>query len=95
MIAAMIEGSIGYHTAISASRCIEWFKAGNDTDWCERCDACFGRNLLKMMTYDIYHWMKLEEMDGERYQRILRNTQIMMNADEETQWSISMLYPTM
>ncbi len=53
VVAAMIEGSIGYHSPAQARRLIENVKKGATEDWCERCTACFNRDLLAMVKHDI------------------------------------------
>src|SRR5665811_1406144 len=53
LVAAMVEGSIGYHTPKHAEILIEKALRGETVDWCERCDACFGRDLFEMINYDI------------------------------------------
>jgi hypothetical protein len=49
LVAAMVEGSIGYHTPRHAEILIERAISGETKDWCERCYACFGRDLFEMI----------------------------------------------
>lgn len=95
LIGAMIDGSIGYHCVAGAKRIIKDFKNGATEEWCERCDACFRRDLHRMLTSDIAHMLSMESIGGEKLERIQMKIKAMMQSSEEAQSSISSLYPTM
>ena len=48
LVAALIEGSIGYHSPKHAKILVERAVAGEVKDYCERCVACFNCDLMKM-----------------------------------------------
>lgn len=97
MVMALVDGSIGYHTPKHAEIIIDRFLEGEETDWCERCDACFNRDLKLMLTHDIHHLLYIEEERKEQYQRVLKKMEIFIaeNADSSIVSSVSMMYPTM
>jgi hypothetical protein len=49
LVAALIEGSIGFHSPKHAKILIERAVAGEVKDYCERCVACFNCDLMKMI----------------------------------------------
>lgn len=91
VIAAMVDGSIGYHTPDHARAILHRFLKGEREDWCERCDACFAKDLTAMIGSDIYH---LEQMSEERRNTTLTFVASLSKLSEEAQGSWSMLYPT-
>lgn len=95
MIAAMIHGSIGYHTPKHAAMIIARLKAGNVKDYCERCDACFGTDLIEMLDYDIGVFKRKEEYAPDKAKTLVQFARQVAGFDSDTQSSISMLYPTM
>ncbi len=52
LIAALVDGSIGYHTPQGAKRLIESALQGETKDYCERCLAVYKGDLLRMIEYD-------------------------------------------
>jgi len=48
VVAAMVDGSIGYHTPKHAEILIDRFLSGKEKDYCERCDACFKSDLIEV-----------------------------------------------
>lgn len=95
MIAAMIHGSIGYHTPEHAKRIIARFKEGNVRDFCERCHACFDSDLIEMLYCDIQTFEQYEGFNPEKAKNLICFTEKVSQLDPGRQGSISMLYPTM
>jgi hypothetical protein len=95
LIAAMIEGSIGYHSPKHAKILINRAIAGEVKDYCERCIACFNCDLLKMIERDVEIFERLEARDPQRSEGIVSFAKQIANLDEEGQSLVSLAYPTM
>ena len=95
LVAAMVEGSIGYHTPRHAEVLIEKALRGETVDWCERCDACFKRDLFEMINYDIRHMLFLEDRNSAKANRLVETVKIISTMGSEAQLSVSLAYPTM
>ena len=95
MIAAMVHGSIGYHTPKHAQRLITRLKEGHISDFCERCDACFGTDLLAMLDYDINVFERCGEFNPEKEKNLINFVEKVSQLDSERQGTISLLFPTM
>ena len=95
VIAALVDGSIGYHTPSHARRIVENWKKGERKDYCERCMALYGCDLQKMMQEDINKLEWTENNNPEKAERLLKAMEHFAKLDDETQTSLSMMYPTM
>jgi len=95
LVAALIEGSIGYHTPKHAKILINRAIAGEAKDYCERCMACFNCDLMKMIERDVEIFERLEARDPQRSERIVSAAKQIANLDEEGQSLVSLAYPTM
>ncbi|CAG0971052.1 MAG: hypothetical protein OIN86_10240 [Candidatus Methanoperedens sp.] len=95
LIAAMVEGSIGYHSPKHAKRIIEEALEGKTQDYCERCMACYGSDLFKMIESDIRDMEYLEEKVPSRYQKVIETVKAISSLDAEGQQTAGLMYPTM
>jgi len=95
LVAALIEGSIGYHSPKHAKILIERAVAGEVKDYCERCVACFNCDLMKMIERDVEIFERLEARDPQRSERIVNVAKQIASLDEEGQSLVSLAYPTM
>ena len=95
VVAAMVEGSLGYHTPQHARNLIKRFREGIKEDWCERCLAMFQGNLLRMMYYDIRIFERVEEKDPERAKRIIKFVRNVEKLKPEEQIMVGLRYPAM
>ncbi len=95
LIAAMVEGSIGYHSPQHAKRIIEEALDGQIKDYCERCMACYGCDVFKMIESDIRDLEYLEKNVPVRYQRVLETVKAIASLDAESQQTAGLMYPTM
>jgi len=95
LIAAMVDGSIGYHSPRGAKRLIENALQGETKDWCERCAACFGGDLMEMIGCDVMRMEYLEEHSPEKVKRLIETAKKISGLSEEQQSTISLMYPTM
>jgi hypothetical protein len=95
LVAALIDGSIGYHSPKHAKILIERAVAGEAKDCCERCMACFNCDLMKMIERDVKIFERLEARDPQRSERIVSVAKQIANLDEEGQSLVSLAYPTM
>lgn len=95
LIAAMVEGSIGYHSPKHAKCLIEEALEGKTQDYCERCMACYGCDLLKMIESDIRDMEYLEEKVPKRYARVLDAVKAIAGLDADGQQVSGLMYPTM
>ncbi|HEX7576146.1 MAG TPA: hypothetical protein VF360_07175 [Candidatus Methanoperedens sp.] len=90
-MAAMIEGSIGYHCVKDARILIEDIKNGRTTDACERCIACFKGDLLAMVKYDIDGF---EHMSPAKVERLVKAVQQLEKLSTIQQAKFGLMYPT-
>ena len=95
IVAAMVEGSIGYHTPKHARALIRRFRKGERKDYCERCIACFKCDLVEMIWWDVVRFEELEERDPKKVKRLLEFVRGVEQLDEEGQIAVSLMYPTM
>ena len=95
LIAALIEGSIGYHSPKHAKILINRAIAGEVKDYCERCVACFNCDLMKMIERDVEIFEHLESRDPQRSKRFVNFAKQIASLDEEGQSLVSLAYPTM
>ncbi len=91
VVAAMIEGSIGYHSPAHARRLINNIKKGETEDWCERCVACFKRDLLAMVKHDIDGFRHVSQA---KVSRLLAVVQQLDGLSPVQQMTFSLMYPT-
>lgn len=94
VIAAMVEGSIGYHTPKHARMLINKALEGGTKDWCERCDACFGTDLFEMICFDIGLMKRMEERLPDKAARLVEAVKAISKMSDEAQMSVSLAYPT-
>ena len=92
VIAALVDGSIGYYQPNSAHITLERFKQGEIKWYSERCSACFRNNGPYMIYCDVE---RFKEIDTDKQDAIIDYCKALIDADNETQLSYSMLYPTM
>lgn len=91
VVAAMIEGSIGYHSQAHARRIIENVKKGETEDYCERCIACFGRDLLAMVKHDIDGF---KHVSPAKVERLAKAVQQLERLSDVQQMTFGLMYPT-
>jgi hypothetical protein len=94
IIAAMVDGSIGYHTPEHAARLIDRYLSGQREDWCERCMACFNCDLEKMILSDIELFEAIEQRDPDYVKTVIQRVQVIRSLDPDEQMTVSLLYPT-
>ena len=85
LVAALIDGSIGYHSPKHAKILINRAIAGELKDYCERCVACFNCDLMKMIESDVEIFERLEARDPQRSERIVSFAKQIAKVDEEGQ----------
>ncbi len=90
VIAAMVDGSIGYHTADHAKRIIQRFRKGKTVDYCERCAACYSCDLTIMLAHDV---IRFEQLEASKQNAIIEYVEAMSGRDYMVQLTGSMLYP--
>jgi hypothetical protein len=95
LIAAMVDGSIGYHSPTHAKRLIESALAGETKDWCERCTACFDNDLLQMIGCDVRRMQYIEQGNPAKFNRVMEAVRQISGLTQEQQGTVGLLYPTM
>ncbi len=95
LVAAMVEGSIGYHSPKHARHIIEEALEGQTKDYCERCMACYGCDLFKMIESDVRDIEYLEEKVPKKYARVMEVVKAISGMDAEGQQCAGLMYPTM
>jgi hypothetical protein len=91
VVAAMIEGSIGYHSPAHARRLLKSIRGGETQDWCERCIACFKGDLLGMVKHDIDGFRHISPAKTDRLVKVVPQLETMNSAQ---QMLFGMMYPT-
>ncbi len=91
VVAAMIEGGIGYHSPGHARRLIKNIREGETQDWCERCTACFKGDLLAMVKHDIDGFRLVSQVKADRLVKAAPQLETMNSAQ---QMAFSLMYPT-
>jgi hypothetical protein len=93
-VAALVHGSVGYHTYRSAKNLLESVLRGRN--WvCERTMACFEGNAAKEALNDFKCFEYLERNDPEyvrRLVKIIKNTEGLNTVEA---WTFSCMYPAM
>lgn len=93
LVAALIEGSIGYYQPTTAmNNVVIPYKKGEETCYSERAFACFAADLLWMLWSDVDMFNR---KDPETQRQKLLYVKWARRHSEEAQGSLSMLYPTM
>jgi hypothetical protein len=95
LIAAMVEGSIGYHSPPGARKLIERALAGETRDYCERCLACFKGDLLQMIECDIDGMKYIEEKNPKKFKRVMDAAKQIASLSPEQQMTVGLMYPTL
>ena len=91
VVAAMIEGSIGYHSVKGARILIEDINNGRTMDACERCIAGFKGDLLAMGKYGIDGLKRVSPAKVERLVRALQQLEKLSTIQQAT---FGLRYPT-
>jgi hypothetical protein len=94
-VAAMIHGSIGYHTPSSARVRIRNLLKGERIYGCERTYACFKGDGLEEIAYDFRQFQYVEERDPEKVKRLIEVVRQVAKLDHMGQETFSLMYPTM
>ena len=94
LVGAMIEGSIGYHSVISAENMIKRVLKGKYT-CCERTLAIFDANPVKEIKYDIRIFKALEQQNPEKVKRIIRLVKHLRCLNHIQQTTFGLMYPTL
>lgn len=91
VVAAMIEGSTGYHSATHARSLIEDIRNGATRDACERCIACFKGDLLAMVKHDIDGFRHISQAKVDRLVKVVPQLD---KLSPMQQISFGLMYPT-
>ncbi len=91
VVAAMVEGSIGYHSPAHARILINDIKDGRTTDACERCLAFFKGDLLAMVNHDIKGF---SHVSPAKVTRLVGAVKGLEHAGPIQQISWGLMYPT-
>lgn len=94
VIAAMIDGSCGYHSARHAQGLIEDYLSGKRTDGCERCYCCFNSDLEAMIAHDVTGFSFIEKHNPEKVTRVIEYAKRTMKLDDIEALTASCMYPT-
>lgn len=94
-IAAMIDGSIGYHGYTSARNRIRNLLEDKYIYACERTSACFGCDSVSEIEHDFRAFSYLEERHPDRVMKIMEFAESTSKLDDWSQTGVGLLYPTM
>ena len=96
-ISAIVEGSIGYYTPEEAKRLIQEYMSGKRKCYSERCMACFGEDLERMLLHD-FKWFEVLERRGETAP-IINKVKVWMEAERNMSdiesIQVGLMYPTL
>lgn len=94
-IAAMVDGSIGYHSPLSAAQRINELLAGKYISGCERTYACFRGDSLAEMEADFRYFMRKEQTNPLQTQRLLAVLKEVAKLKDIEQTTFGLAFPTM
>lgn len=99
LIVAMMDGSIGYHTATHSQNIIKAVLEDYPS-YCERVMACYNSDLMRMLFLDILHLNRELSCEPESRKKPLLLDMItkmdkLLGMSYIEQMSISMAYPTL
>lgn len=94
-VSAIVDGSIGYHSPISAKMRVDDLLKGAEVWGCERDCACYGGDGLKAIASDFKYFLEKEKRNPEGSKAIMEAVKVMMGRDSWIeQVGFSMAYPT-
>ena len=91
-VCALVEASIGYFTPRQAALVVEAYERGEAENACERCLACFGGDLRRMVESDRRYWSRLPERRKDGVREYVRQV---MELDGPRQETLGLMYPTL
>lgn len=91
-VCALVDGSIGYFAPAIAGRVVEDYERGETRNACERCLACFGGDLRRMVEADLRYWRVLREARKEGVRAFVRQVADLDGLEQST---AGLLYPTL
>lgn len=94
-VAAMVDGSIGYHSPDGAKQMIEALLKGEQIWGCERTYACFKGDALAEIEHDFKYFMHMEKIDPETVKRLCEVMKKLHGLSTIQQWTFSAAYPTL
>jgi len=94
-IAAMVEGSIGYHSPASAEIRVRALMEDRYVMECERCSACFEGDSIAEMEYDFKVFGYLEQKNPQKAQRIMQIVDKVAKWKDNDQTGFGLMYPTL
>lgn len=95
VIAALIDGSIGYYCPTSADIFIKNLERGETKSFRERSMACFDADALEEFWHDIKYFLRAEETDPEKVKRLVAFVERTQGKLSDSQsMAFSSLYPT-
>jgi len=98
LVAAMVDGSVGYYTPQAAESQIRGFLNGRNVSYAERTICLYKCDLALEILSDVRYFLSLEEINEERVRKIVNFVRKWYEIDVED-WAksktISMMYPTM
>lgn len=93
VIAAMIDGSIGYHSARSAELMVNYTLKG--VYWgCERTGACFGNDPVEEILHDIRYFQHVEEESPEKVKAVIAFAEATKDLSWVERTTAGLMYPT-
>ena len=97
LIAAIVDGSVGYYTPDLAKRLIDDWKKGVRRCYSERCMALYGCDLGKMLLSDFKKFEYLEKSGGTKpiIERVKKIIEIERGSNPIVGMQISAMYPTL
>ena len=98
LIVAMMDGSIGYHSATHSQNIIKAVLYGYPS-YCERVMACYNNDLMRMLFLDILHLNRELSYEPESRKKpmllkMIANIDKLLNMSYIDAMSLSMAYPT-
>jgi hypothetical protein len=94
-IAAMVDGSIGYHSPKDAKALLEDALKGVRKDFCERCYCCYEKDLFGMICADIDYFRRREQARPETAARIVGRMEKVAQLLPMQQSTFGLMYPSM
>ena len=91
LVAALVQGSIGYYSPLGAENCINEYLSGERENYSERCTSCFGSDLEKEILHDL---SSFESLLPDKQNRILEAIKQLRKLDPVSQTTFGLFYPS-
>jgi hypothetical protein len=95
MVAALVDGSIGYHSPKHARKLVQEYVEGQRQDWCERCMCCYRCDLEAMILSDVRYFRQREANNPAAASRLIEYCRRVEKLSDIDQTTIGLMFPSL